>query len=614
MSKSQKRILKIIVSVFLIIGFLNTLQAKPKQYVWEGIERVIAVGDIHGDYDNFVKILKKAGLVDDTLKWSGGKTHLVQTGDVMDRGDDPKDVFDLIKRLESEAMEAGGRVHMLIGNHEEMNITGIVFRNPAYVSPKQFASFLPDNFREKKEDEFLRKIQRPSSSEDDMDPSFRDTYLATKWKELMSDKKVQALYVNNFNSEYGQWIIEHDVVIKINGVLFSHGGISERYADWPLERINKVMREELDEFRFAYKRGISPRIKPQILYFPDSPLWNRDLALKNENTYGPIVDKILRNFDATHMVIAHTPPGSPVIPEGPSEEITFRSRFDQKIWMIDTGISDFYYGILSYWQLENGKPEMNEWRDEEVETQESFETSELSFEDQSREDVEDYLLNAEVVNINEGAVPGRTAAWRINLDDGIYKRGAMFKVVDATRPTRLPDSYKYELAAYALDKLLDFRKIPPTVERTIDGTKGSLQIRVENCIGLDEVQRNKIEPPDPQAFSDDLEEINVFENLVYNERERLDDLLVHKDTWKIYRVDFSEAFSLAPSLIPGQEITRCSKKLFKNLQKISDEEIKDNLEMYLNQEEIDALIRRKSLILKTLNKLIEEKGEAAILF
>jgi len=603
-----------ILSVLLISSLIISLRADSKQYIWNDVDKIIAVGDIHGDYDNFVKILKRAGLIDDSLAWSGGKTHFVQTGDIMDRGDNPRDIFDLIKKLEAQAEEAGGKVHMLLGNHEEMNITGIVFRNPDYVTPKQFASFLPENFRRQKERELLRQIPNASSVQNDMDPSFLDTYLETKWRELRDDKDIQQLYVNTFNSEYGRWIIEHNAVIKINSVLFSHGGISERYAQWSLQKINEVLREELNEFRLVYKRSIKPRIRRQILYFPDSPLWNRDLALKDEKTYSRVVDKILKNFDATHMIVAHTPPGSPIIPEDASDEIAFRSRFDQKVWMIDTGISDSYYGILSYLLIENGQFYMSEWRDEEIVKREEFEPSEISLEDESREDIEYYLLTAAVVNINKGAVPGRTAAWKINLDDGLVKRRAMFKVVDDKRPAQLPDSYQYELASYALDKLLGFGKIPPIIERKIDDTQGSLQIRVENCMGLDEMQRTDITPPDPQAFSNALEEINVFENLVYNERKRLDDILVHEKTWNIYRVDFSEAFSPIPDLIPEQKITRCSKKLFDNLQEFSDEVIKARLEMYLNEEEIAALLSRKALIIKTLEKLIEEKGKKAVLF
>ncbi len=609
-----KKTTKIILASIIISSLCISLCAESKQFAWKDVTRIIAVGDIHGGYDNFVKILKKAELVDDMLKWSGGKTHLVQTGDIMDRGDNTREVFDLLMRLQKEAAEAGGKVHVLIGNHEEMNITGIVFRQPRYVSPKQFASFLPDDFRQKKENGFRKQLHNFSEIEANSDPTLLDSYFETKWEKLMKDKNLQKLYVDTFNRDYGRWLIEQNIAIKINDIIFVHGGISERYSKWPLQRINEVLLEELDVYRLAYKRRINPKKRREMLYMHDSPLWNRDLALKDEQSYGKIVDKILKNLGAKYMIIAHTPSGSPVIPETEKDEILFRTRFDKKIWMIDTGISDFYYGILSYLSIENGEFFMTEWRDEIITEEEPFEPSKFTPEDESREDMEYYLANAAVIGYHREAVPGRTAADNVDLDDGETRRRAMFKTVDTRRPTQIPDSYKYELAAYALDKLLGFEKIPPMMEREIESTKGSLQIFVQNCFGLDKQQRENLTPPDSQAFVNALEEINVFENLVYNERNELDDILIQKESWKIFRVDFSEAFLPIPDLIPEQKITRCSKTLFQNLQKLSDEVIKARLKNYLNDEEMSALFSRKALIIKTLKKLIEEKGKRAVLF
>jgi hypothetical protein len=582
--------------------------------VWKDVDKIIAVGDIHGDYDNLVKILLKCDLIDDKHKWSGGKTHLVQTGDIMDRGDHARKVFDLLMRLQKEAEEAGGKVHILLGNHEEMNISGIVFRQPGYVSPKQFASFLPDDFRVKKETEFRQQVKNFSEIESNFDPAILESYFETKWEKLMKNKALHPMYVNSFNENYGKWLLEQSIAIKINDIIFSHGGISEKYAQWPLQKINDVLLNELDVYRLAYKRGINPRIKPKMLYVHDSPLWNRDFALKDEKSYSHVVDKILKNLGATHIVIAHTPKGSPVIPQNQQEEKELRTRFDEKIWMIDTGISDSYWGVLSYLIYENEEILMHEWMDEEIEEEEPFEPSKITPKDESREDTEYYLLSADVVGYHPEAVPGRTAAAKVDLDDGETKRGARHKTVDARRPMRLPDSYQYELAAYALDKLLSFEKIPPMVEREIKSTNGALQINVENCFGLDKQQRENITPPDSQAFANALEEINVFENLVYPEGKELDDILIQEESWEIFRVDFSEAFNPSPDLIPGQEIRRCSKALFQNLQKLSDEVIKERLKDYLNDEEMSALLTRKALIIKTLKKLIAEKGEAAVLF
>ena len=86
--------------------------------------RIVAIGDIHGNYDGFVAMLRTVGLVDENAHWSGGDTPFVQTGDVFDRGVEVFEVRDLLMRVEKEAAAAGGKVICLLGNHEGMNLIG----------------------------------------------------------------------------------------------------------------------------------------------------------------------------------------------------------------------------------------------------------------------------------------------------------------------------------------------------------------------------------------------------------------------------------------------------------------------------------------------------------
>ena len=161
----------------LLIVFSQFVFADAKQideFHWTGVERIIAVGDLHGDYDNYLTVLKSAGLVDKKGKWSGGKTHLVQTGDIPDRGPDTQKIIEHITKLAKQAKRKGGRVHSLIGNHEAMNMYGdlryvnageyeaFVNRNSKSLRDRYFAAYmesleaqdpekfatLPDNFRE----------------------------------------------------------------------------------------------------------------------------------------------------------------------------------------------------------------------------------------------------------------------------------------------------------------------------------------------------------------------------------------------------------------------------------------------------------------------------------
>ncbi len=142
---------------FFLAGGLSLYAA---QDVWSGVERVIAVGDVHGDYEQLVAVLQSAGVIDREGKWVGGKAHLVQTGDMLDRGPDSRKVMDLLMRLEGEASKTGGRVHVLIGNHEAMNIYGDL----RYVSAGDYASFTDGDSRKRLEEHYQRHLKRLKES------------------------------------------------------------------------------------------------------------------------------------------------------------------------------------------------------------------------------------------------------------------------------------------------------------------------------------------------------------------------------------------------------------------------------------------------------------------
>src|SRR3954471_24975437 len=87
-------------------GTASYAQSTPCEFT--GVERVVAIGDVHGAYDRFAEILRVSGLVDSGMHWAGGTAHLVQLGDIDDRGADSRKALDLLRRLEGEASKAGG--------------------------------------------------------------------------------------------------------------------------------------------------------------------------------------------------------------------------------------------------------------------------------------------------------------------------------------------------------------------------------------------------------------------------------------------------------------------------------------------------------------------------
>ncbi|MCX6564825.1 MAG: metallophosphoesterase [Candidatus Aminicenantes bacterium] len=305
----------------------------PSPCVFTGVEKIVAIGDLHGAYDPFVEILTDLKIIDRRLHWIAGKTHLVQMGDVMDRGPAAREILDLIRRLEIEAGEAGGAVHMLLGNHEEMNILGLSFEIKGYVTPEQFRAFLPDWIRNRKDAEF------------EAEASTYGEYNLLWERYMEGNPQARNVYTKYFNEHYGRWLAGHPVVIKINDVVFVHGGLTEALSTQPCELINSATAHEFDRYFWKEEFAWS------WLYQTRGPLWYRDLATKDEETIREETDRILANLGARAIVVGHTPTAAVVFGRS-------NSRLGGKIWIIDTGIWMKEGGYKSALIITDGKFQM----------------------------------------------------------------------------------------------------------------------------------------------------------------------------------------------------------------------------------------------------------------
>ena len=229
------------VAVVLAVG-----AAPAAEDTFKGVERIVAVGDVHGDFDQFVKVLRAAKVIDDENNWTAGKTHLVQTGDVLDRGTDSKKAMDLLMRLEGQAAKAGGAVHALIGNHEAMVLLG----DWRYVNPAE---------------------AEPHGGTE-------------AYREAVSAR-----------GKYGKWIRGLNAVVKVNDIVFVHAGITSAMAERSLGEINTAVREELEK---GDVNGIAMH--------PRGPLWDRSLALGAEDEVARQLAEVLKRYGAKRMVIGHT--------------------------------------------------------------------------------------------------------------------------------------------------------------------------------------------------------------------------------------------------------------------------------------------------------------------
>ncbi len=325
--------------ILLVIAGIPAAALPPGQNppcVFSGVERTVVVGDLHGALDRFLAILQGTGLVGEDLSWSGGRAHLVQMGDILDRGPDARRIFDLLRRLEAEAEAAGGRVHVLLGNHEVLALMGLSFDYEGFVTFEQYASFLPADLRRRAEG---AKERRNGPGIDAL------------WREaLRMDGRARAAYMRTLRDAYGLWLAGHNTALRINDVVFVHGGLNESYSAWPLERINKAVTEELLEFLAG--RAAESR----VLVDGRGPLWYRDLAAKPEDIMRSEFIRVLANLQAKAMVVAHTPTKA-------SRSLEYLSRFDGRLWTVDTGIWDPVSGRVAALLIEGGRFRI--WRIEE---------------------------------------------------------------------------------------------------------------------------------------------------------------------------------------------------------------------------------------------------------
>jgi len=229
--------------------------------------------------------------------------------------------------------------------------------------------------------------------------------------------------------------------------------------------------------------------------------------------------------------------------------------------------------------------------------------------------LERFLLRAPVVAVDKGREMGRSGAWMVTLAQGEGKTTrAVFKSVRRQRPAMMPDSYTYELAAYELDRLLDLNLIPVMVERKLDGRPGSMQVFLEGVETEKSRLRKNLQPPDLQAFQNQLDDITLLENLTCTPRQDLGDLLIQTDAWKVWRVDFAEAFMPSTEMAADRLIRRASRKFTAALRGWDEAQVRKKLARYLNASELEALVRRRQLILEEIDRLIRQKGEAAVLY
>ena len=324
--------------------------------------RVVAIGDVHGAFPEFVQILQKMGLVNDKLQWSGGTTVFVQTGDVPDRGPATRSALDLLMRLETEAPQQNGKVIPLLGNHEVMNMIG----DTRYVSVEDYRTFATDQSEKRQAEEWEDYKKFAAQHGHPVDDQARTQWIAAHPVGFFERRDA-------FGPEgvYGRWLRQHDAVAEVNDTLFMHGGLDPKLHFRSVEDLNEHVRSELESFDTTWKslcqmKAIWPymtlseafqqakaewdqaggnppdvsdmrkflTLPTSLLMAENSPFWYRGLALEPEDKLDKDVDKMLARLKAHYLVAAHT-----VRPK-----FDIASRFGNRVFLIDTGMLKAYFG------------------------------------------------------------------------------------------------------------------------------------------------------------------------------------------------------------------------------------------------------------------------------
>lgn len=288
-------------------------------------ERVVAIGDVHGAYDRFVAMLRAAGVIDGRQRWTGGKTQLVQTGDLLDRGADSRKVVDLLRKLEREAAAAGGRVHALLGNHEFMRLVG----DWRYVSPGEFNAFQNADSVDLRDRVRALNAERAASRARAEKREFNEREYRSQFDKDFPLGYFEMQQAFSKDGDYGKWVRSRLAAVKINKVLFIHGGVSDAVANRGCEGINAEVQRDL-----AAAPVPPDKITSLLSATEDGPLWYRGMASEPEATFEPTLTGILKRLDARAVVVGHTPMAN--------GRITL--RFGGRVVVIDTGMlgGEFY--------------------------------------------------------------------------------------------------------------------------------------------------------------------------------------------------------------------------------------------------------------------------------
>ena len=508
------------VALATLFGDLRPASAQSERVEWDGVERVIAFADVHGANAELRTLLHDSGVIDAAGHWAAGNAHVVSLGDLLDRGAGSRQVLDLLMRLQEEARAVGGHLHVLLGNHEAMNLLGDL----RYVDAQEYAGYADLESAADRDAARLAPIDGCAAPCPSFDERFPPGYFGHR-----------AAFAPD--GRYGRWLLGLPVAIRINDTLFMHGGLGPELRGVSLTDLNR-------RYLTALSEGIEhpETAEDDPLLSVDGPNWYRGTALCHEATESDVLLPLLRQFGAARLVIGHTP----------TRNARAVTRFAGRVVKLDTGMNPLYRGrstalilagqavsVLYAGEAGSAAPEP-----------ENLFVAPQGLDDES---VMQMLRDGEI----EVSVPRRPDEVTVTVRLGDRAIPAVFRTGGA-------DALRREVAAFRLDRLLGLGIVPATVERQFQGSAGVLQARPMRWTTESERQQQPLMGGSCE-LGPQFQLLYALDVLTGNGQRTPDSILYDADEGYLYVTGFGGAFGTGRGLprylraqppAPGVELRR----------------------------------------------------------
>lgn len=585
--------------------------AFAEPYTWNDVPRVVAISDPHGAYDAMVRTLQNAEIIDADHNWSGDESHLVITGDLLDRGADSRKVMDLVMQLEQQAVADGGMVHLLLGNHEVMNLVGDL----RYVARGEYAAFAQDESAEERERWFgIFSAQRLSVGETG-EAALRAEFDKERPPGFFGHRQA-------FSSEgkYGRWLMQKPLVIVVNGDAFVHGGMPPLVAELGLDALNEILGSQVSDYvaqldvlneaglidpalnfnrhaehakSLAAMTTRSDDINAALqtiadlagssVHGTDGPLWYRGTVGCSTLIEGDRLDAALRAIGAERVIIGHTPTQTRMV----------LRRHEGRVIEIDTGMLNSAYRGSGHaliieqdelWVASEHTSDLQ--RVSRHPRRVGFRPGNLS-----AEGLEYLLANGEIVSSSTDQLR-RTI---VEVSDGESSISAVF-TDDMNR-----NGLNRELAAYRLDRLLELDMVPVTVAREVDGDQGSLQFLPANIRNEQERAASGRGSDAWCPLSDQWNAMYIFDALIYNPGRLPTSTLYNLENWQLILAGNDGTFGTRrgrPPYLQPVEL-QLSDDWKRKLSTLDEASLTEALDGALDKRRIAALVRRRDQLLES---------------